>query len=168
MPSWIPYNTDSTVNPDLIGKKTPAPSPQEKDVISALYFRPSDPRYIDLTLSAQENAIPAMVGDVITLYVYTPLYENNATRKGGHMYLSNTGYKIKLNDPNKIIGGSSSVTLTPLSVATKRQEAWLSRTFVIRAEGNAFIHFIPQKVPDNRNIFPHMIQIVASKGKPPK
>lgn len=168
MPSWVSYNMKSPVNPKIADKKTPAPAPQEKNVISALYFRPSDPRYIDLTLSAEENAIPVMVGDIITLYVYTPLHETNATKKGGHMYIANTGYKINVQDPNKIITGNSSVTLTPLSAATKRQESWLSRTFVIQGEGKAFIHFVPQTVPDGTEIFPHSIQIVASKGKPPK
>ena len=168
MPQWVPFNPDSPVNPDMNGKTPPAPFPQEEKTISALYFRPSDPRYIDLTLSAEESAIPVMVGDIVTLYVYTPLYENEATKKGGHMYIKNTGYKITVQDPSGIITGNTSVTLTPLSKETARQEAWLGRTFIIRAEGAAIIKFVPQPVADGKDIFPHTVKIVAFKGKPPK
>lgn len=74
-------------NPDLAGKNLPAPAPEEQQTISALYFRPSDPRFVHLTLTRENSAVPVMVGDILTLTVYTPLYENDATRKGGHMYI---------------------------------------------------------------------------------
>ena len=168
MPYWVPFDSDSPVNPDIKGKTPPAPFPQEEKTIAALYFRPADPRHIDLTLSAKESAIPVMVGDIVTLYVYTPLYENEATKKGGHMYIKNTGYKITVQDPSGIVTGNASVTLTPLSKETARREAWLSRTFIFRAEGAAVIKFTPQPVADGKDIFPHTIKIVAFKGKPPK
>jgi len=100
--------------------------------------------------------------------VYTPLYENKTTKKGGHMYLKNTGYKIVVQDPANIITGNTGVTLTPLSAETARQESWLSRTFVIRDEGAALIKFVPQTVPDGKAIFPHTLRVVSFKGKPPK
>ena len=168
MPFWVPFDPSSPLNPDIIGKIPPAPAPQQERVISALYFRPSDPRYIDLTLSAKESAIPVMVGDVLTLYVYTPLYEDKTTQKGGHMYIKNTGYTISLQDPGSIITGSTAVTLTPLSAQTVRQEAWLSRSFIIRAPGSALIKFEPRKVPDGKEMFPHTLRLVATKGKAPK
>lgn len=168
MPSWVPFDPNSPLNPDIIGKMPPAPTPQQEKVISALYFRPADPRYIDLTLSAEKSAVPVMVGDILTVYVYTPLYENEATKKGGHMYIKNTGYKIVIQDPAGVITGSTAVTLTPLSAKTVRQEAWLSRTFIIRAEGSATIKFMPQTVPDGKEMFQHTLHLVASKGKPPK
>ncbi len=168
MPSWVSFDPASPLNPDIIGKMPPAPTPQQEKVISALYFRPSDPRYIDLTLSAKESAIPVMVGDILTLYVYTPLYEDKTTRKGGHMYIKNTGYTISVQDPGRTITGSTAVTLTPLSAQTDRQEAWLSRSFIIRAPGTALIKFEPRTVPDGKEIFPHTLRVVAVKGKPPK
>ncbi|MBO4644229.1 MAG: sel1 repeat family protein [Alphaproteobacteria bacterium] len=168
MPSWVSFDPDSPVNPDLTGKTPPAPFPQDKEVISALYFRPSDPRYVNLTLSARESAIPVMIGDVLTLSVYTPLHETTTTKKGGHMYLKNTGYKIIVQDPANIITGDTGVVLTPLSPQTARKEAWLSRSFVIRGEGSALIKFVPQKVPDGKTVFPHTARIVSFKGKPPK
>ena len=84
------------------------------------------------------------------------------------MYIKNTGYNIIVQDPSNIITGDSSVTLTPLSAQTARQESWLSRSFIIRGEGSALIKFVPQTVPDGRTVFPHTLQIVSSKGKPPK
>ena len=168
MPSWVPFDTNSPVNPDLKGKTPPAPFPQMEKAISALYFRPSDPRYIDLTLSAEKSAVPVMVGDILTVYVYTPLYETETTKKGGHMYIKNTGYKISVQDPGNILTGSTAVNLKPLSKETSRKEAWLSRTFVIRAEGSALIKFEPQPVADGKAVFPHTLRLVASKGKPPR
>lgn len=168
MPSWTPFDPNSPVNPDITEKTLPAPAPQQENAIAALYFRPSDPRYIDLTLTTEQSVAPVMVGDVLTVYVYTPLYEDKVTRKGGHMYLKNTGYKIAVQDPAGIIGGDTGVQLTPLSYQTARQEAWLSRTFVIRQPGTAIIRFVPQTVPDGKKIFPHSLKITAFKGKPPK
>lgn len=168
MPSWVESNADSPKNPALKGKTLPAPAPEEKKVIEALYFRPSDPRYIDLTLVSAESAIPLMVGDVLTLFAYTPLHEDKTTLKGGHMYLKNTAYKISVNDPAGIIGGNTSVTLTPLSAQTARQEAWLSRKFIIKREGSAVITFVPQPDENGNTVFAHSIKINASKGKPPK
>lgn len=168
MPSWVGMNDaqDRLTDPDT--KELPAPTPQDQDAIAALYFRPADPRFIHLTLQNEYSAIPVMVGDVLMLSVYTPLYENNATRKGGHMYIKNTGYTVSVQDPNGLIAGSSSFILTPLSPQTARQESWLSRRFSITKEGTAIIRFIPQPVPDGKKIVPHTLKIVATKGKPPK
>ena len=167
MPSWI-NPADGEKNPDLAGKNFLAPAPEEQDVISALYFRPSDPRFIHLTLVHENSAVPVMVGDVLTLTVYTPLYENDATRKGGHMYIKNTGYQLNVRDPAGVLAADGSFVLTPLSAQTARQESWLSRRFIIRKEGTAVIRFVPRTVPDGREIFPHTLKIVAAKGKPPK
>lgn len=168
MPAWVSVPTPGEKNPDLAGKNLPAPAPEEQDVISALYFRPADPRFVHLTLVYENSAIPVMVGDILTLTVYTPLYENNTTRKGGHMYIKNTGYRINVSDPAGVLAANGSFVLTPLSAQTARRESWLSRRFVIRKEGTAIIRFVPQTVPDGRKIFPHALKIVAIKGPPPK
>ena len=168
MPTWVDAATPGKKNPDLAGKNLPAPAPEEQQTISALYFRPSDPRFVHLTLTRENSAVPVMVGDILTLTVYTPLYENDATRKGGHMYIKNTGYRINVRDPAGILAANGSFVLTPLSAQTARQESWLSRRFVIRKEGTAIIHFVPQTVPDGRKIFPHTLKITATKGLPPK
>ena len=168
MPSWVSLNTNEDKDPLLTGKKLPAPTPEEEQSIAALYFRPSDPRFIHFTLAKENSAIPVMIGDILTLSVYTPLYETDTTRKGGHMYIKNTGYRLNINDPNGILTADSSFVLTPLSAQTARQESWLSRRFFIRKEGIAVIHFVPQTVPDDKKIFPHTLKIVAIKGTKPK
>ncbi len=168
MPYWVAFDSNSADNPDLTGKKAPAPFPEESDTLAALYFRPADPRHIRLTLRKKESAIPVMVGDVLTVYVYTPLYENNTTRKGGHMYLKNTGYKINLYNPNNVLTAAASIALTPLSEQTARNESWLSKRFYVRKEGTALIRFTERETPDGKVIFPHTLKIIATKGKPPK
>ncbi len=168
MPAWVDVAAPGEKNPDLEGKNPPAPAPEEQQTISALYFRPSDPRFVHLTLTRENSAVPVMVGDILTLTVYTPLYENDATRKGGHMYIKNTGYRINVRDPAGILAANGSFVLTPLSAQTARQESWLSRRFVIRKEGTAIIQFVPQTAPDGRKIFPHTLKITATKGLPPK
>lgn len=168
MPTWVGMNTEQKENPDLETKKLPAPTPEDQEAIMALYFRPSDPRFIHLTLKKENSSIPVMVGDIIRLSVYTPLYENDATRKGGHMYIKNTGYNLILQDPSGLLGANPSFILTPLSAQTARQESWLSKQFTVLHEGTAVIRFVPQSVPDGKKIFPHSLKIVAIKGKPPK
>lgn len=168
MPAWIGVQTPGEKNPALDGKNPPAPAPEEQQTIAALYFRPSDPRFIHLTLSRENSAVPVMAGDVLTLTVYTPLYENDTTRKGGRMYIKNTGYQLNVSDPDGILAANGSFILTPLSAQTVRQESWLSRRFTVRKPGTAVIRFVPQTVPDGRKIFPHTLKIVAVKGTPPK
>ena len=168
MPSWTGFSSNGEKNPDLIHKNPPAPAPEDPQTISALYFRPSDPRFIHVTLQSENSSIPVMVGDILTLTVYTPLYENKTTLKGGHMYIQNTGYRLNIRDPEGILVSNSSFVLTPLSEQTARQESWLSRKLIIRKEGSALINFVPQTVPDGKKIFPHSIKIVAVKGKAPK
>lgn len=168
MPAWIDVKAAGEINPDLTGKNPPAPSPEERDAVSALYFRPSDPRFVHLSLSRENSAVPVMVGDVLTLTVYTPLYENEASRKGAHMYIQNTGYQLDVRDPAGVLASGGSFVLTPLSARTARQESWLSRRFIVRKEGTAVVAFVPQTVPDGRKIFPHTVKIVATKGVPPK
>ena len=168
MPDWVPFDPESPKDPEIEGKSLPAPAPEEKNVIEALYFRPSDPRYVNLTLVSAESAIPLMAGDILTLFVYTPLHETPASVKGGHLYIQNTAYKILVKDPNGIIGGNASVTLTPLSEETARQEAWMSRKFTVQKEGTAVISFVPQPDESGKTAFAHSIKIVAGKGKPPK
>ena len=168
MPDWVGVKKPGKRNPNLKGKSLPAPAPQETQAITALYFRPSDPRFIHLTLTDENSAVPVMVGDILTLTVYTPLHETDATRKGGHMYIKNTGYRLKIRDPGKVLAADGSFVLTPLSAQTARRESWLSRRFVIRRPGSALIRFEPQNVPDGKEIFPHTVTIVAKQGVPPK
>ncbi len=168
MPDWVSFDPESPSDPAVAGKTLPAPSPHEEKAISALYFRPSDPRYIHLTLTKKDNAIPVMVGDILTLSVHTPLHETETTLKGGHMSLDNTGYEIVIQDPAGIIAGDASVAFTPLSKETDRQEAWISRSFLIRAKGSAVIGFVPKPDAGGKTGFPHILRLVAFQGKPPK
>lgn len=168
MPDRIVFDPNSPENPALAGKVPPAPAPKEKKVIEALYYRPSDPRYVDLTLVSAESAIPLMAGDILTLFVYTPLHETRSSLKGNRMYINNTAYKIVIRDPAGILGGDPSVRLLPLSAQTARQEAWLVRKFAILKEGTAVISFVPQPDENGEKSFAHSIKITAVKGKPPK
>lgn len=168
MPAWVDIKNSGKLNPHLEEKNPPAPAPQEEQTIAALYFRPSDPRFIHITLSHENSAVPVMVGDILTLTVYTPLHETNATLKGGHMYIQNTDYRLNIRDPAGILAGNGSFVLTPLSSQTAREESWLSRSFVIRKEGAAVIRFAAQSDLKDKNIFTHTIKIVATKGRPPK
>lgn len=168
MPSWVPFDPDSPANPEINGKTPPAPFPQEKETLSALYFRHSDPRYVDLTLNRKESALPVMPGDILTLYVYTPLHETKTTLKGGHMSVDNTDYKIVIRDPAGVVAGYNNFLLTPLSAETARQEAWLSRTFIVRSEGSAVISFIPDPASDKKDVFPYTLRLTSFRGKPPK
>ena len=168
MPAWIDIKTAGKKNPALTGKNPPAPVPQEEQAIAALYFRPSDPRFIHLTLSHENSAVPVMVGDILTLTVYTPLHETKTTRKGGHMYIQNTDYQLNVRDPAGILSSNGSFVLTPLSAQTAREESWLSRRFSVRKEGTAVIQFVPQADVKDKNVFTHTIKIVATKGRAPK
>lgn len=168
MPDWVFFNPESPKNPALEGKKTPAPVPGSKEATAALYFREADGRNISLTLDRAESAVPLMVGDIVTLYVYTPLYEDRTTQKGGHMYLKNTAYKIEGRYANGVISTNHAVTLTPLSPETDRREAWLSQSFMIKKDGVSTIRFVPRKTPDGTEAFAHTLKIVAFKGIPPK
>lgn len=168
MPSWVDFEPNSPVNPHLKGKKKLAPCPEKRRVISALYFRPSDPRYIDLTLCSEKSAVPVMVGDILTLSVYTPLHETKASLKGVEMFIDNTPYAFDFQNPEGVIDFNTNTYLLPLSDETKRQEAWLTRSFYIRNPGTAVIRFVPRKGKEGEKAFPHSLKIVASQGKPPK
>ena len=167
MPDWVPFDPDSPADPAVSEKPLPAPSPHEKNVISALYYRVSDPRSIHLTLTRKDNAVPVMVGDILNVSVYAPLHETEATLKGGLFSRDNTGYDIVVQDPANIAVSDGFALLTPLSEETERREAWLSRSFRIRATGSAVIEFVPRKDDGGKTAFPHTLRIVAFQGTPP-
>lgn len=166
MPDWIGVGGGRD-NPVLSAKTAPSPAPQDPDALSALYFRPADPRHISLTLRRESSAVPVMVGDTLTLTVYTPLHETASTLKGGHMYLKNTDYTLTFVDPSGVLSANGDYVLTPLSPATGRTESWLSRRFSIVKEGVATVRFSARK-DAGENVFPYTVKIVATKGKPPK
>jgi hypothetical protein len=109
-----------------------------------------------------------MVGDILMLSVYTPLHETKTSLKGGQMSLNNTGYKIVVQDSAGIIDMDGLFGLTALSEETARQEAWINRSFPIRANGTAVIRFVPTSTAAEEKAFPHTLRIVAFPKKPPK
>lgn len=166
MPDWAGVGGGRD-NPVLNGKKPPSPAPQDPDALSALYFRPADPRHISLTLHRENSVIPVMVGDTLTLTVYTPLHETASTLKGGHLYVKNTDYTLTFVDPSGVLNPSGDYVLTPVSPETGRTESWLSRRFSIMKEGVATVRFSARK-DAGENVFPYTVKIIAVKGKPPK
>ncbi len=161
MPNWISFDEPTELNPLVLEKKPLAPSPDDKEVIEALYYRSATPRFISLTLSRKNSAIPVMVGDVLTFYVYTPLYEDEQSQKGGAMYLKNAGHSIAVENRSGFLKQEGFTPLVSLSPQTLRQEAWIVQKFYVQKEGDSIIRFVPQETPDGKKNFAYNVRVVA-------
>lgn len=163
VPEWVPFDSDQKDNPALNGKKLPFPSTDDENAISTLYYRAAYPAVFHLMLTKPENAIPVLVGDVFEIAVYSKLHETAQTKKGAHMYIGNTEYKIVLESPDGAIITDHKPVLTPLSIETRNEETWLSQAFEAKKPGTAIIKFVP-----TNGGFAHTLLIRASVGKAPR
>lgn len=171
MPNWVPFDATQQINPALTEKTLPSPVPDNPEVIQALYFRRSDPRYIQLTLTKAEAAIPLMVGDIITVTVYTPLLKDEDALPGQHKNLRDTAYKIS--QKSRIAGTlqtDNKISLKPITakLVSYDTEAWLSQNFSARKPGVAVISFTPQDNEIGKDAFTYTLKVVISEGLPPK
>lgn len=163
MPAWVPFDADQPENPALAGKKRPFPAPDDEEAVRTLYYRVSYPATLHLLLTKPKAGIPVMVGDVFEIAVYTKLHDTPQTKKGAHMYINNTEYKIVLESPDDAIITDRRPVLTPLSIATRNSEVWLSQGFEAKKPGVAVLKFVP-----TNGGFAHTLLIQSSVGKAPR
>lgn len=169
LPAWVPFPSEPPRNPVLTGRNLPAPAADSPEMLSALYYRPSDPRQIRMTLTGEESALPLMPGDIVTLYVHTPLHETKATRKGARKGLMNTAYRIVTDSEYGALNQTGDSELFPVTNETRESEAWLSATFRAGRPGKAIVRFKPRTGNgEEEAAFPHMLLVVVSEGPKPK
>ena len=119
----------------------PAPFPEDADVLRAVYFRPALPRAFRLTLDKETSGIPLMVGDTLNLTVYTKVFEDERSKKGGQKNLDNSEYAFSY-DKNGVLN-LSPFSLIPLSEETQNSEAFLSVTVKAVRAGKSVLRFVP-------------------------
>lgn len=168
LPNWVPFNSQSPIDPRLETKKLIAPAADSSTLISALYYRPADARHIEMTLSTESMALPVMVGDILTLYAYSTLHETEMTKKGAHKKQENTEYMIKYESDPGVMTTNTDVLFRPLSKKTKDEEAWIGMRFAFKRPGKALIRFIPREEEESNKAFSYTILLVASEGEKPK
>lgn len=160
MPNWIPFDSKSPADPALKGKTPPFPYADSNEMISALYYRQAVPQRIKMTLGTREIALPLIVGDIVTLYAYSPLHETETTLKGGKKNFKNTGYQVLLNTPVGTMDTDSVPLFLPLSDETKETESWVGQAFQALAPGKAVVRFTPRnEAPD---AFGHTVVFIIS------
>lgn len=162
MPNWIPFDSKSPSNPSLKGKTPPFPYADSDETIAALYYRQAVPQRIKMTLGTREIALPLTVGDIVTLYAYSPLHETETTLKGGKKNIKNTDYKVLLSTPVGTMDTDSVPLFIPLSEETKNTESWIGQSFIALAPGKAVIRFVPRD--DAPDAFGHTAVFIISEA----
>ncbi len=141
MPDWVSFDATAESNAELDGKKPPFPFAGTPDALSALYYRQAVPQRIFLTLDKRETALPLMAGDIISLYVYSPLHETEATMKGAHKTMKNTAYEMSFTPVAGVIATDGVLSVKPLSAETEKNEGWIGTSFLAVSAGKAVVRF---------------------------
>ena len=142
----------------------PAPFPEEKEVLDAVYFRPALPRSFHLTLNKSKSGMPLMVGDVVNLTIYTKLYESNASQKGAGKTLKNSQYSFT-HEKNGTLDVMHPV-LNPVSEDTKNSEAFIAITARALRAGRNILRFTPLDEEDFEYVF--ILNIHPKPAEPKK
>lgn len=144
MPDWQDFKKNIASNPEIEGKNLPYPAPHEQDVLSTLYYRPALPAKFHLSLTKDFAVIPAFVGDVFEIGVFSKLHETQAIKLGGHYSAEQADYNIVFESKDNSMSTDNIPLIKPLSIQTATTETWESQLFKAERPGISYIQFRPK------------------------